>query len=449
MSKVMLAFLGVTNYKKCNYYFDENIKYEAVRFVQEAIISTICKDWSSADKVIIFLTDKAMRVNWFDNGHSDGKTKKPLEIEGLKTRLEKLDLSVQIKPVKSLPTGKNSDEIWEIFDRIVEVVEEGDEVFFDITHAFRSLPMLALIALNYLRVVKKIEIKGVYYGAFEVILDEFPDKKIYEIPIQDRNAPIFDLMPFIQLFDWTNATDNFIDYGDAQSLKKITSEDITPLLAKSQGKNELVKNIDICSKLLERFTEVIRTSRGYDLIYSDFYDTLKDNISIVGKAFYNPLIPLLDSIKEKIAPFKNEDINNGFLAVQWCIDYNLIQQGITLLQETVITLLIDKYYKKKEYLKDPDIREFISDVIHLEAKSTPRNEWKIKKRFRKDIDGVLKLLDKKIISHFETLRHIRNDINHAGFTETGESPRSPKVLKNKLEEYYQKIKGYFNNTTND
>ena len=41
---------------------------------------------------------------------------------------------VDIKPI---PDGRSTDELWQIFDVYKNVVDEGDEIILDITHAFR------------------------------------------------------------------------------------------------------------------------------------------------------------------------------------------------------------------------------------------------------------------------------------------------------------------------
>ena len=53
-----------------------------------------------------------------------------------------------------IPKGQSEQEIWEIFQIVYDRLKSGDEVIFDITHAFRSIPMLAITIFS-----KKIENK--------------------------------------------------------------------------------------------------------------------------------------------------------------------------------------------------------------------------------------------------------------------------------------------------
>jgi len=45
--------------------------------------------------------------------------------------------------------GKDEEEIWAIFQKIYDVLEENDEVTFDVTHSYRFLPMLGLLLLQH------------------------------------------------------------------------------------------------------------------------------------------------------------------------------------------------------------------------------------------------------------------------------------------------------------
>lgn len=57
----------------------------------------------------------------------------------------------QLTPV-DIPSGKSKAELRQIFD---------------VTHGFRSLPMLPLLASAFLRVAKNIKMQDIMYGAFD------------------------------------------------------------------------------------------------------------------------------------------------------------------------------------------------------------------------------------------------------------------------------------------
>ncbi len=414
MSRLLMAFLGTNKYTPCNYELNEKGKVSNVRYIQEALASFLCKDWTVDDRIIIFLTKDAKAVNWVDNGYKDEGGKPNI---GLKTRLDALKLKAKIIP-KDIPEGKKEDEIWRIFDCVLDQIKKDNEVIFDITHAFRSLPMLAVIILNYAKVLKNIQIKGVYYGAFESLGSSDEVKKMN---IEDRNAPIFDLTPFVRLFNWTNATANFLTYGDVKDIHKLTNEE----------KDEITINL---SEQLRKFTQSIQTCRGPAIISFD----IKNLKELVEQGSSVKLInPLLDEIYTKIKSFNNNDIKNGYAAVEWCIEHNLIQQGYTLLQETMISDIVEKQYGSDK-ITDKLKRELVSQAFNIKSRKIPESDWKEPaKGNEEDIQKIIGCLDDNFVKMFDKISQHRNDIDHAGFRK---NPMEDEVLIANLKKYYIELK---------
>ncbi|BCX88934.1 hypothetical protein MIN45_P1304 [Methylomarinovum tepidoasis] len=80
-------------------------------------------------------------------------------------------------------------------------VRRGDTVHLDVTHGFRHLPMLALLAALHLRLVKDADIGGIWYGSFD------PDS---------GKAQVLELSGLLHLADWLQALavyDRNGDYG--------------------------------------------------------------------------------------------------------------------------------------------------------------------------------------------------------------------------------------------
>jgi len=49
------------------------------------------------------------------------------------------------------------------------------------------------------------------------------------------------------------------------------------------------------------------------------------------------LRPLLDRVSERVMLFQADPVQDGIQAARWCLEHNLIQQGYTILNETLIT----------------------------------------------------------------------------------------------------------------
>ena len=147
--KVFLSFLGTGNYKECKYVCQEKGESKIVKYVQEAILDLYAKDFSKNDIAYIFLTKDAEEKHW----------------EKLMDKIGEKPFSIQA--ITNVPEGYSEIEIWNIFQILYDKLEEEDEVILDVTHGFRSLPMLGIVLLNYARSLKKIKIQHILYGAFE------------------------------------------------------------------------------------------------------------------------------------------------------------------------------------------------------------------------------------------------------------------------------------------
>lgn len=53
--------------------------------------------------------------------------------------------------------------------QIFNVVNKNDELYFDITHSFCSVPMIAILVANFATTVSGASIKRLFYGNFEAL----------------------------------------------------------------------------------------------------------------------------------------------------------------------------------------------------------------------------------------------------------------------------------------
>ncbi|MBW1736356.1 MAG: TIGR02221 family CRISPR-associated protein [Deltaproteobacteria bacterium] len=418
MSKIYISFLGTNDYIPCIYY-KENQDFECkdVRFIQEATIRFACSDWSSSDRILIFTTQEAYMKNWMNDGHVDRKTKRHLNRTGLKECISRLNLPCPMIRIQ-IPEGKSVEEIWEIFGKVYENLNQDDEVIFDITHAFRSIPMLAIVILNYAKVMKHITLGGVYYGAFEVLgsLDEAKRK-----PLEERRVPILDLTAFDQLLDWTVAVDRFTKAGDAGLIKPLAERGLKRLLAESKGKDLNATTIRGIGRTLESFCTSMATCRS-ELI-SPIGSRLKSLIEKCENAgLLPPFQPLFRLLREEIEPFNGEELSDGIAAAEWCFERNLIQQSATILREVVITYLVSHMQGNA---KDSTERKIAAAAINIAFNRIRgrESEKDIQENIRERIQAYHQICDQKpeLVKIWGPLAKLRNDLNHAGYV------RDPKV----------------------
>lgn len=95
----------------------------------------------------------------------------------------------------------------EIVLSIVDFLKDGDEIIVDITHSFRSIPLIIMNLLFYLRTVKnpKVTISHIYYGMLEV------NKEL-------GYTPVVDLKSALSITDWTLGAYSFQEFGISKQI---------------------------------------------------------------------------------------------------------------------------------------------------------------------------------------------------------------------------------------
>jgi len=411
MSYKLLSFIGPTKYIEAYYAYNNKKSKQAYQFIQEALLEFFCRDWEEHDQVVIFLTEESKRKNWLSkNECEDANFEK-----GLKERLEetkkRLKLNIGIRDVE-IPEGRNEEELWEIFERINNNISEEDILIFDITHSFRSLPMLTLVALNYVKFLKNVDIHQIVYGAMEALGSP---NEIRKMPLQKRVIPLFNLTPFASLFDWTVAIERFLQTGNAEMISKLGTEKLKPLLSETKG--EVGGGIRELINSLNSFSQNVSTCRA-----PDFKSNIERIISSLPSAEkelekLKPFGPLFRKINDTFSNMKIDDeISCGLKVASWCLEKGLIQQGFTILRETIVNYVVMKVLgsnklKKPEKIGDTDYRE-IAEVM-------------LNSRYDKIPEDILNLW-REIIDY-------RNDINHSGWRE--KNYHKPVHFENKLKKF--------------
>jgi CRISPR-associated Csx2 family protein len=404
--KVFISVLGAGFYGKCKYIVP-NTKFVSpeTRFVQQAILERIgAKEWSDTDTALILLTEKAKKDNWNETITEREKntiTHEKEEYTGLQKIIKDMNLPFVPKEVR-IPDGKNEDEMWTIFQTLFDHLSDEDELYFDLTHSFRHLPMLVLVLTNYAKFLKKVKIKYISYGNYEA-LDKDTNK-----------APIVDLLPLSLLQDWTFAAGQYLDSGNVDKLITLSKQSISGVVT-----DDITSMKNFIDKLETVVNERL-TCRGINIIESKNFKELKDFSEKLNNTAIKPLNPILDKIKESFKTFdENENVKNGYASAYWCYQNHLYQQAITILEESMYTDVCINNGLNWKRRKD---RDTVSSSFFIVFNNTPENGWKLeeKKDKKKEIEKeLLRTLTeseilKKRISIYGKIYDLRNDINHAG-----------------------------------
>ena len=407
--RVFLSFLGTNNYTKC-VYSQGSSRSKAVEFVQSALTEMFCADWTEKDKVLVFITKEAEEKNW-------------------NKLLAEWPVGAGTAKGIPIPSGKNEEEIWRIFQIIYESLEESDELYVDITHSFRSIPLLASSLLQYAKFLKNISVRAIYYGAFETLGN--PRDILERIPNPDeRIAPVFDLTAFSKIQDWSVAANDFIRFGNTSRLSQLTKEDIYSLLRETKGQHQVASELRKLNQNIDELSLNIRTGRGIKLIEGKASANIIDILNSLKQDLITPLNPILAALKQSVEAIYKEkgSKENMLLAVQWCIEKQLIQEGFTILQEGILSFLLDDHRNKEK-------REFVSGFLNHFSGGFDRTRFKLSYQDSEDLKEFLKSIPgiKKWSSIFQQITEIRNDINHAGLTAQSHAAT---VFEGKLKELY-------------
>lgn len=408
--KVFISVLGTSNYGECTYKKDE---FELrTRFIQQATLEYHQQRgvvWDETSDIYILLTKEARERNWEVCKDSEGNVTNE---QGLRKVLDSMGLKARVHDV-DIKDGIDEEELWDIFNTVFGLLEDGDELYFDLTHGFRYLPMLILVLGNYAKFLKKTTVKAITYGNWEM-----SERGM-------KPAPIIDLLPLSALQDWTFAAANFVKNGDVSRLMELSHPQLSERLARSQGGDVEARTLNGFMRQLEKFIDEVRLCRGVGTYNAVSYRRMMD-LSPNLANFIRPLTPIIENITSSLGDFSPEQgARNCFAAAKWCLNKGLYQQAVTELQEGIVTYFCDQYNIP---IDDHSRREIINRAF--KKKLTPEiYETSDEKEVEDKVNEIVRggLLTQSLLASFADLTDIRNDYNHAGMRNTGSYPyRNPR-----------------------
>lgn len=417
--RVFLSVLGVAFYETCRYRKDDFTGSETL-FVQKSLLEYLQQqeNWGGEnDLVLMLLTDLARKNNWDKNLKTRfcAKLQQEVAYQGLEKIL--LDMNLSYLDI-AIPDGKDSDEMWEIFEVIFDKLQEGDELYLDITNSFRYLPMLLVVLVNYAKLLKNVKVKAIFYGNYEA-----RDK-------ESNIAPIMDLLPLSVLQDWTLAASDYLRYGQVEKLFELSESSLLPILRNTETRTKDAEKLRSFVTKLKEMVEERTTCRGYAIVGSKNVRKLKCTASEIQKVTIVQLKPIFEKIKQSLNDFDaKENVLNCIKAAKWCCDNKLYQQATTMLEEGLGTFLCCHY--QLDYRKMAN-RDAIFGCISIKTQNKDTEEKKPNKELVEKILADESVWgNKAFVTILQKIVELRNDYNHAGFKK---NPFSAKKVIEKIEE---------------
>ena len=407
MKNLFISFLGTNCYVHARYQIDEFIS-KPVRYVQEAMVEYLCRDWSAEDKIVVFATDGesgSYRLNWLDAKLcEDDLYAKEIEPKpkGLKERLENLGIKPSIE-VRIVPDGLEEKEIWKIIEALYDEVQEKDRLYIDTTHSFRFIPMIVPAMITFLKTTKNIELHSIHYGAFEALGYIKETKKM---PLEQRIAPVRELTEIYRMIEWSEAANAFLEYGDAKRLDRQVQK-IEELSSTTIAK------LDTLKKDIFTIDEALKYNNVSEL------RKLSESCLNIDTKTYPQLFALQKlspKIEEYLSIWSDDEVCNALHAAQWCIKKDRYAQALTFAQEGLITYFCecfgwdvdDWWYRGK---------------VHLLIKiSLGKRDKRVLQKYKRDKSAyeslkkaldILSNIDIATKENFRQLSIWRNTVSHA------------------------------------
>lgn len=222
IAKILISSLG-TGRKQDNGYREATYEYKGQK-EKSTFISKSLSKMLDIDKLFIVGTNGSI---WDSCYKQFGGEDEDIELELFgkieEKNITEIDLEIVNQTISAklnsegskcflIDYGLNEEELWGNFDKYIQIldkVEDGDTIYIDISHAFRSLALMSFLMIQFGHGIKnkKFNIGGIYYGMLEATKNEI--------------TPIVDLKIFYDLMEWIKAIDAFKNYGHADLLVKL------------------------------------------------------------------------------------------------------------------------------------------------------------------------------------------------------------------------------------
>jgi len=371
---ILLSMLGTNDYKEVAYTWGDKKAFPS-KFFQAALAG-----WFPQARVLICVTEEARKKH--------------------EQAVKQLLPSAQLIDI---PSGKKEAEYWEIFNTLEQHIPTGVELVFDMTHGFRSLPTLALLAVSFLRAAKAVQLKYVLYGAYEARTEDA--------------APVFDLTPFMTMLDWASATNRFLETGDAGKFRP---------LVETRGARPLNTHLNSALKELNGLSEALSTNRAMRAGELSS-KALAKIVRAKGEEWelsHAPLKLLLPRLEQGLGLIAQDDkasqqvqLIQSFGQVSWFLKHRQYEKALGLAREWMVSFAQLKRqgsWQPIQYKKRKEVEDWFISCIKGDV-SIP-DDWKA------------------FIAVWKDLGNLRNDLMHFGFREAARSEASiPKEVSEKID----------------
>ncbi|ACM22877.1 MULTISPECIES: CRISPR-associated DxTHG motif protein [Thermotoga] len=270
----LVTFLGVGNYR------ESLVKISPDFCVRQKVFPLAIVDYlhhlGKSVEVLFFLTEESRQSEtWLE----------------CRNYLENKNVSYKFF---SIPERVSSEVVMNSLVRtLVENLKEDENIILDITHSFRSFPLMAGVVALYLKEAKRIDVR-VIYGKFD------PETNTTECE---------DLTPLTRATEWIYAVRLFREYGYAKELAHLIRKRNEEIHRKNSSKKPRILNS--LSSSLQNISFSLRIGsikaiRKNLSNFFEFFDGKRNQIRSEVKEFVPEIAALLDVLEKSYRVFHIE-----------------------------------------------------------------------------------------------------------------------------------------------
>lgn len=291
---------------------------------------------------------------------------------------KEIELSMCVEThIELIHYGLNTKEIEkneEVILSLEKYLNYNDEVYFDVTHSFRSLPMFAMNLMVYLKNVcqKNIKIRSISYGMYEAKSEREIDGQKYTI------APVVELSNVLDIHEWIIGAYNFTQFGRGYKIAELIEKEGDTSVANVLREFSNVMN-------LNNLTDVRNQYRKLDGLKNKRYSTISSRI-----------VPKTLEAFTKSLPLTQSDAVFLFNVAKWHYNHLNFSSAYISLSESILTFVCESAGIPSQTSNDMDLAKQILDG----KKNDPRDSMRIT-----EVNHL-----KTLVPHLDTLKEIYHKI---------------------------------------
>ncbi|MDO4467656.1 MAG: TM1812 family CRISPR-associated protein [Bacillota bacterium] len=372
------VLIGVLSKRKTH----NSVVYEKDNGFSTKFTTTVCVPHVEPDEIFAVVTepkedDTEENKNLYENFKIDLKR-------------EEVKYTNNVHPIWIKNNVDNDEQLKTIYQELYDKVQDGDEIYLDITGGFRPIPLVLVEVIHYVQQIKKnVVLKEVYYGEYDW---------------EKKEAAFHEVGYFLDLTEWAIGVQNYVQYADASYLKKIVRSD--PKFEKGVAL-QLVENLDL-------FSQYLKVCQWKDA--KELYET---KISKEMDEFFGRVIPnsILESnrlkdleslLRSKFESYKKNPIRGSVL---WCEEHGNYQQALTLLNEFFKEHLVKCGYVKEN--EDFSLFKKMNDNWTMDCWNFRKEKRKLKDK-EIEVDCVYSCVDNDFLFLLELRSYLSTycDFDH-------------------------------------